>query len=151
MNETVQSPEIEVVELHHLMWAGPLAVAAAVGAVLIVRLVAVVLLNPPTSFSPLGVVAPVAFTTVLVTIAIVIFVIVACVADRPLRVYRRIALGVLMVSFLPLVRVAHASVPGAGWAAASALAVMHIVAWAVTMVVLERLTNVHRHAPAEIE
>jgi Fe2+ transport system protein B len=138
--------EVVPVELDRLIWVAPLTVLASVAAVLIVRGFAVWLLNPPPSFSMLGIVAPVAFTTVLILGGVVVFVIVACVAHNPIRVYRAIAFVALLLSFVPCVSVAGQAgkVPGAGWPAAIALMFMHVVAWYVTVSMLTRLCSGRR-------
>ena len=149
MEQDHTGADIEIADLGRLTWAGPLTIAAAVAAVLVVRWVTVVLLEPPATFSPLGVVAPIAFTIVLVTAAIVVFVIVASIAERPFRAYRVVAGGALLLSLVPCVGVAQGSVPGAGWPAAVALGVMHIAAWAVTVRLLERFTAVRLQGTTE--
>jgi hypothetical protein len=130
------------VDLERLFWLGPATVVTSVGAVLAVRTLAVWLLAPPDTFSPLGVMAPIAFTVVLVAVAIVVFVLVACVADEPLRPFRLIALASLLVSFLPCLAVARQSVPGAGWPAAIALMAMHVAAWYATVTMLAKVAVV---------
>jgi hypothetical protein len=135
------------VELERLRWVAPLTLVASVGAVLAVRVIAVWLIDPPSGFSPLGLVAPVAFTLVLVFFAIGVFVVVASVADHPLRVYRVIAFAALLISLVPCFSVARQSVPGGGWPAAIALMAMHVAAWYATVTTLARCCVVVPHEP----
>src|SRR5688572_3284250 len=141
MGDTGSGAKPEFVHLRHLAWAAPAALAGAVGAVLVVRFIAVWLLEPPPAFSPLGVVAPVIFTVVSVSAAIVVFALVACVANRPFRTYRILAFLALVASLVPTFSVGRSSMAGAGWTAAGALIIMHVVAWAVTVEVLTRTTT----------
>ena len=63
----------------------------------------------------------------------------ANVAEHPLRAFGRVAPGALILSFVPNAVVASA-VPGADWPSMLALAVLHVVAWGVTITMLTRLT-----------
>jgi hypothetical protein len=132
------------VDLERLLWLGPVTVATSVAAVVAVRTLAVWLLDPPRTFSPLGFVAPVTFTAVLVVAAVVGFAIIACITDKPLRLFRLIALAALLISLWPCVTLAGQSIPGAGWPAAVALMAMHVAAWYATVTMLARFTVVRR-------
>jgi hypothetical protein len=124
-----------------LYWAGPLTVLAAVVAVVIVQVIAVAALSPLTQFARmLASSEPAVVTAVLVTGAVFVFAFVAQNADDPTRRFRRIALVVLLLSFLPNIFLA-VSIPAAGWRVSLVLAIMHIVAWAVTVTVLPRLVT----------
>jgi hypothetical protein len=83
---------------------GPLTILSAIGAVLVVRVAAVAILGPPSTFLPLNWFYPIVDTTVLVTAAVIVFVVVAFAAANPIRLYRRIALAALFVSFIPDLR-----------------------------------------------
>src|SRR4051812_6296947 len=60
-------------QLRRLIWVGPITVLASIGAVLLVRAVAVVLLHPDPKFLPLTVAPAILDTTVLVTWAVFVF------------------------------------------------------------------------------
>ena len=78
---------------------------------------------------------------VCVSIAVLVFAAVANEAVNPVRTYRGIALGVLLVSFVPDLGLAMTSAPGINlWPLAGIFAVMHVVAWAITVSMLTRLT-----------
>jgi hypothetical protein len=117
-----------------------LTVLAAVGAVLVVRVTAVTVLDPPKMFQPLGWFFPIFDTVVLVTAAVVVFAVVTWTARTPIRTYRRIALVALALSMIPdLIGVRRA--PAAfTWPRASALMLMHVAAWWVTVTLLSKLT-----------
>ena len=127
---------------------GPLTILAAIGAVLVVRVAAVAVLHPPATFQPLNWFFPIFDTTVLVTAAVIVFVVVAFAAASPIRVYQRIALAALFVSFIPDLRL-PGRWPGATWPLAVALMAMHVVAWATTVTMLTRLT--HARSPSADE
>jgi len=113
---------------------------ASIGAVLIVRSVALMLVSRPPRFAPLGVGPPIVDTTVLVAAAVIVFAVVAGTARQPLRLYRRIALVALVISFIPDLLL-PGRWPGATWAIAGALMTMHVAAWGVTVTMLTRLTT----------
>jgi hypothetical protein len=96
-----QSPAIERVNLRKLLWVGPLTIVAAVIAVLVIRVIAVTLLNPSPAFSPLGWTQPIIFTIAGVTCAVFTFAIVGRVARRPIRVFHIVAFVALLFSFIP--------------------------------------------------
>jgi len=128
------------VQIRQLWWLGPLTVLASILGVLIVRVIAVAILQPSPQPPSLGWVMPVIFTLVLVTGAVLVFALVARFAKKPIRTYQIIAFIVLLLSFLPDIGFAQASMPGANWPNALALMVMHVAAWAITVVMLTRLS-----------
>ncbi len=91
--------------------------------------------------SPMGVshltVELVATTSVIGTVgAAIVFAVIGLFARRPVRVFRIIAAVVLVLSFaMP------ATVPGVPVAMRITLGVMHLVAWAVSVVVLTTLAR----------
>lgn len=130
------------VVLGRLLWAGPLTVLASVGAVLVVRILAVAVLRPPPSFLPLLLPPPIIDTVALVTAAVFVFGMMATMAAHPVRTFRIIAAVVLGISFIPDVLLATRHSFGGGWPEAIALMLMHIVAWLVTVKMLIGLTTV---------
>jgi hypothetical protein len=129
------------INLRKLWWAGPLTVLAAILGVLVVRVLAVAILQPDPMPMALGWGAPILFTLVLVSGAVLVFALVGRFAKRPLRTYQIIAFVVLLLSLVPDVLYASAPIPGASWPNAIALMVMHVVAWAITVLMLTRLTR----------
>jgi hypothetical protein len=134
------------INLRHLWWVGPLTVAAAIVAVVIVQSMALKLIVWSTS-SPLVGSEPALFTGVLVTGAVLVFAAVASEATFPVRTFRRIALVTLLLSLIPDVILGFSSVRWASWPLAITFMVMHLVAWAVTVTLLPRLMAV-RAKPA---
>jgi Fe2+ transport system protein B len=70
---------------------------------------------------------------------VLIFPIVVDAARNPLRTFRRLAFGVMLVSCIPNLIAAFARDAGVDWGML-ALMTMHVVAWAVTTTMLTRLT-----------
>ena len=126
-----------------LLWVGPLAVVTSIIANLVVRFVAVAALNPPAEFLPLNVVQPVFLTVVGVTLAVISFAIVGRFARNPIQTYQTVALVALLISFVPdillLVNANSAPFPGVNIGTVSALMLMHVVTWAITVTLLTRL------------
>jgi hypothetical protein len=132
----------ERVALGRLLWVGPLAIVAAVAANLLIRLVAVALFDISPEFMPLQWGPPIFFTTIGVIGAIVVFAIVARFSKRPVRLFRTIALVVLVLSFIPdVLLLTSNSMPGTSPAAVLALMAMHVVTWAISVGLLTRLAR----------
>jgi hypothetical protein len=127
------------VNLHRLFWVGPATVAVAVLAVLMVQKISLAMLGPIPRFS--GAVLdsnePAIVTAVLVSAAVLAFAVLGTASTSPVRTFKRLALVVLLVSFIPNVAMA---LSGAGWSPMIALMAMHILAWAVTVTMLTRLS-----------
>jgi hypothetical protein len=124
-----------------LLWVGPVTIVTAAVAVRIVQQVGVAVLSPLPQFSQSVLVSrePVGVTAVLVSAAVMTFAVLARVSDSPVTTFRRLALIVLMLSFVPNVAVALL-VPQAGWPGMVALMGLHVVAWGVTIVMLTQLS-----------
>jgi hypothetical protein len=136
--------------LSRILWVGPLTVLASIAAVVAVQLLAVVLLSPPSRFALLGQnlvqiqalrrsSVPIIFTGMLVSVAVLVFAIVCREAIHPLRTYNRIALAVLLVSFIPDVAAAMSS--AFGWPLAMVFMVMHVAAWVPCVTILSKLSG----------
>ena len=126
------------IELRRLLWVGPLTVVAANAAVLAVRVIAFATLDLSHEFPPLTWSGLIVFTTVLVTFGVLVFAWVARTAASPVRMYRRIALAALVVSFIPDLLLPGQ--PGVTWRAVIVLMVMHVAAWWATVTILTRWT-----------
>ena len=133
------APVAREVNLRRLLWVGPATVAVAVLAVLIVQKISLTLLGPvpPFSGAVLNSNEPAEVTLVLVSAAVLAFAAVGNVSATPVLTFNRLALLVLLASFVPNVAMA---LSGAGWSPMIALMVMHVVAWAVTVTMLTRLS-----------
>ncbi len=141
MNTVVSSRSSSSVELRRLLWVGPLTVLSAILGVLVVRVLAVALLRPQPLPMSLRWLTPAMFTFVLVTGAVIVFAVIAAVAkSRAVRLYQGIALVVLLLSLIPDVMYASSGMPGASWSVAIFLMFMHVVAAAITVAMLTKLT-----------
>ena len=128
------------IELRRLLWVGPLTILASILGVLIVRVIAVAILQPDPTPMSLGWVMPVIFTFVLVTGAVLVFALVSRFTANPIRTYQIIAFVFLLISFLPDIGFARSPMPGANWPNALALMIMHIVAWGICVSMLSKLS-----------
>ena len=128
------------IDLRRLWWIGPSTVVAAIIAVLAVRVIAFAALDLSPEFVPLTWSALTVFTAVLVSAGVIVFAAAAVMAADPVRVYRRIAFGALIVSVIPDLLL-PGSGPGATWPATLVLMVMHVAAWWPTVAILTRWTG----------
>jgi hypothetical protein len=125
------------INVRRLAWVGPMTIGTSVLAVSIVRAL-IVALMPLDSWtgSIMASQEPEVVTGVLVTAAVVIFPIIVTVADdnswNVSLIFRRVALGVLIVSCIPNIAgpISEGRIADAGMLQ---LMLLHIVAWAVTV------------------
>ena len=136
---TSQQPASKV-KLSRVWWTGPLTILVSILGVLIVRVIAVAILQPNPTPMSLGWVLPPLFTFILVTGAVLVFALVAHFAKNPIRTYQIIAFVFLLISLLPDIGFARSSMPGASWPIAIALMIMHVMAWAICVVMLPKLS-----------
>lgn len=127
------------VDSRRMLWLAPLTTAASVGAVLVVRQVAIRVVHPSPRFVPLTPVPPVLDTILGCVGAILVFVMVVFYPESA-RTYRRIAAGVLFLSLIPDVLLATSHDMGGGWPEASFLMIMHVVVWAICVTFLPGLS-----------
>jgi hypothetical protein len=112
------------------------ALIGATLATLAVRWVGLAVFDIPPEFPPLDGPGPtIFFTVVCTTVAIGVYAMMRRWAQRPESLFRRVAVVVLVLSFVPdlllLTDGAAAAVPGATPAGVGVLMVMHVVAAAV--------------------
>ena len=129
------------IQLKRLWWAGPLTVLSAIIGVLIVRAIAVLILQPPYAPGLAMIALPIVLTLVLCTGAVIVFALVGRFAKNPIRTYIIISSIFLVISFLPDIAVASAPFPGAGWPYSITLIIMHVVAGFTTVYMLIKLTT----------
>ncbi|HEV8396386.1 MAG TPA: DUF6069 family protein [Vicinamibacterales bacterium] len=118
-----------------LWWAGPLTVVVSVLLVFATRAVAFALVDLPADFPPLTYGGLAFFTVMLVGLGVLVFVGCAMWSAQPISLYRRIALGALVLSMVPDALL-PGNVPGATWPAAIMLMIAHVAAWAPTVFIL---------------
>ena len=133
-----------IVESRHvaprrMAWLAPLTIASSVIAVLAVREVAIRVVHPAPGFLPLTPAPPIIDTFLGCVGAILVF---AMMVDSPDSVgrYRRVAAGVLVLSFIPDVLLATSHEMGGGWPEALFLMIMHVVVWAICVTLLPSLS-----------
>ncbi|HJZ71134.1 MAG TPA: hypothetical protein VKE51_05300 [Vicinamibacterales bacterium] len=93
----------------------------------------------PCEYAMLRSSEPIALSACLVSVAVVVFFVVAREAVDPVRTYRRVALWALVVSFVPDVVLGYTSQPAPAtsvWPIAVVFMVLHVVAWAVIVTLL---------------
>ena len=128
------------VQLRRVLWVGPLTILASIIGVLIVRVIAVAILQPDPATISLGWVVPSISTFILVTGAVLVFALVSRFAANPIRTYQIIAFVVLLLSFVPDFFYPQSHMRGANWPNAVALMVMHVVAWGICVSMLSKLS-----------
>ena len=125
------------VSLGRLARVGALAVGLAVVVNVVIRTVAVSLLGIGEGFLPLGVGPTVFFTVAGMVGAVVVFGMMLRFARRPVRLFRKVALVVLVVSLVPdVLMLFSGSMPGTTVAGVITLMVEHVASWAVAVGVL---------------
>jgi hypothetical protein len=122
-----------------MLWLAPLTIACSLIAVLAVREVAIRVVHPAPGFAPLTPAPPIMDTILGCLGAILAF---ARMVDSPdeVRSYRRVAAGVLVLSFIPDVLLATSHDMGGGWPEAFFLMIMHVVVWAICVTFLPALS-----------
>ena len=129
------------IQLKKLWWAGPLTVLAAIFGVLIVRAVAMLILQPPYAPGLAMIMLPVMLTLILCTGAVIVYALIGRFAKNPIRTYLIISAVFLVISFLPDIAAVSAPFPGAGWPYSISLMIMHVVAGFITVFMLIKLTT----------
>jgi hypothetical protein len=127
------------VDSRRMLWLAPLTTAASVVAVLGVREVAIRVVHPSPRFLPLTPVPTVLDTILGCVGAVLVFVIVVFYPESA-RTYRRVAAGVLFLSFIPDLLLATSHDMGGGWPEASFLMIMHVAVWAICVTLLPGLS-----------
>ena len=130
------------ISMGRLARVGVITVALASVVNVLIRTVAVSVLGIGDGFLPLGVGPTVFFTVVGMTGAVVVFGLMARFLRRPARMFRRVALVVLLISLVPdLLLLLSGSMPGTTAAAVLTLMVEHVASWAVAVGVLTTLVK----------
>jgi hypothetical protein len=121
---------------------GVATVAVTVLVNVVIRTVAVSVFGIGEGFLPLGVGPTAFFTVVGMAGAVLVFGLMLRFAKRPVRMFRRVALAVLLVSLVPdVLMLVSPSMPGTTVAGVLTLMVEHVASWAVAVGVLTRLVG----------
>lgn len=121
--------------------AASLTLLTSVAAVLAIRQVAVAVLTFQTPFGPLTLFPPLFDTMICTSVAIFVFWEIGQYSSTPVSTFRKVAAGVLVVSFAPDVCLAVWHWFGGGWPEAIALMLMHVVVWAICVTMLPHLVS----------
>jgi hypothetical protein len=128
-----------------LLWVGPLAIVVSIVVNVIIRFIAVALLNPPLEFTPLSVTMPIVFTLFGGVLAVIVFAIVARLARNPIGTYRIVAIVALIVSFIPdiglLATASQSPFPGTNVGTVGALMLMHVATGVIMVYALTTFTS----------
>jgi hypothetical protein len=130
-----------LIQLKKIWWVGPLTVLAAIIGVLIVWVIAKMVLPMPQGPGLMMIMLPIVLTVFFCTAAVVVYALVGRFAKNPIRTYIIISSVFLVISFLPDIGIVSAPFPGAGWPYSITLMVMHVVAGAITVYMLIKLTS----------
>jgi uncharacterized protein DUF6069 len=137
---TSSAHPIERVAFNRLLWVGPLTILAAIVANVVIQQVAVAVLQPDPLFMPLTLIVPIVFTFVGVLGAVIVYALIGRFSQQPVRLFRRVALVTLVVSFIPdILMLITKFNPGTTTANVAVLILMHIVAWGIAVGMLTRL------------
>ncbi|MFO7169052.1 MAG: DUF6069 family protein [Chloroflexota bacterium] len=132
----------ERVAFNKLLWVGPLAIIASIVANLIIQQIAAAVLRPDPAFLPLTPPPTIAFTFFGVLGAVLVYALVGRFARQPIALFRRIALVVLLISFIPdILMLITGFNPGTTPANVAALMLMHVVAWAISVRLLTTMAR----------
>jgi hypothetical protein len=133
------SDESRHVDSRRMLWLAPLTTVASVVAVSTVREVAIGVVHPSARFLPLTP-APAVLDTILGCVGAVLVFVMLVFYPESVRTYRRVAAGVLFLSFIPDVLLATSHDMGGGWPEASFLMIMHVAVWAICVTLLPGLS-----------
>lgn len=138
---TTSAPQ-ERVAFKKLLWVGPLAIGAAILGNVIVWAIAQALIKPDPAFMQLSGPGPaIIFTFVGVLGAVLVYAALGRFVARPAFVFQWVSLVVLIISFLPDIGLLMAPAPGANLPNVITLMLMHVVAAAISVLLLTRLAK----------
>ncbi len=141
MSEAEQPASMERVALGRLLWLGPLVVVGSVAANLAISEVARSALGV-ASFPPLMPEPLIFFTVIGVSGAIIVFAVIGRFSARPIRLFRTCGVIALLVSFVPdIALLVSQAVPGTSLRSVAVLMLLHVVAAAITLVLLTTLAR----------
>jgi hypothetical protein len=132
----------EQISYRRLLWAGPVTIASAMAANTLVGVIAIAALRPDSRFVPLLPGAPAVFTLFGVMGAALILAAVGRLSRRPIWLFKRIALIVLPITWVPdVLLLLEPGIPGTTVANVMVLMLMHAVAAGLCVTVLTGLAR----------
>lgn len=141
MSTSTYTDRAERIPSGRLWKVGGLAIVASVIVNLLIRIIAVNVLGIGSDFPPLGWGPPIVFTIIGVLGAIIVFAIIARFARRPTRLFRNIAVVVLLLSLVPdILLLTSNAMPGTSLGSVVSLMLMHVAAGAITIGLLTTQT-----------
>ena len=132
-----------------LSWVGVLSVVAATALNVLIGYVAATFLEISRMLSPLngyGTIA--AYTAIGVAGAIVVYVLLTRYSRNPMRLFLRVAVAALALSFVPDILLLVFAAPGATLISVGVLMLMHVAAFLVSVGMLTRLAPSTRRGGA---
>jgi hypothetical protein len=93
---------------------------------------------------------PVFDTVVFASAAVLVFARFCRDNSDPIRDYRRLARGILLISFVADILLALTKGFGGGWPEALSLMSMHVAVWAICVTLLPAAVVVKRHTISEL-
>ncbi|HEX5690472.1 MAG TPA: DUF6069 family protein [Roseiflexaceae bacterium] len=142
MSAVASSDSSGRVDFSRLWWAGPLAIVAAVVVNIIIQQIAAAVLQPDPQFMPLTIGVVSTFTVIGVLGAVLVYALIGRFSQRPIMLFRRVALIALVVSLIPDILMAFTGfIPGTTVPNVIVLMIMHVAAWAVAVGVLTRFAR----------
>jgi len=139
---TTSEQPVERVAFDRLLWVGPLTIGAATLVNVLLQQIAVVTLRPDLLFLPLTLIPPILFTVVGVFGAVIVFALLGRFARYPITTFKRVAVLVLVISFVPdLLMLLTRFNPGTTLANVLVLMLMHVLAWTISVMMLIRLAS----------
>lgn len=136
---TATDPNAPMIAFERLRWAGPLTIITSLAAVHLVRVLVIHIPGVRAQSMALGWIAPTADTVILVTIAVGVFAYLSAFSDRPVRAWRHVAFGALLMSFLPLLMMGRGPLFGNA-VSAVAVGLMHVAAYVPCVTLLPWLS-----------
>ncbi|GLV60807.1 hypothetical protein KDH_76260 [Dictyobacter sp. S3.2.2.5] len=133
----------EQVAPRRLLWVGPLTIACVVIANLLIRALAVAFLGVSDSFQSLQPPSIIGSSCIFLLLALLIFWLVSRSARRPIRLFRIIALTLLVLSLLTPVMalIGIFPLPGMNMSIFWTMIAMHLVSGAIAIGLLTTLTQ----------
>lgn len=129
--------------LRKLLWVGPLTIVIAVIANLIIRAIAVSVFGVSAMFQLLQPSMIIGSTIIFLLVALLAFVLVSRLAQRPIQFYRKLALVMLCISLLSPVMALTGLFPAPGMTFSIfwAMIAMHIVSALIVVGLFTTLTR----------